>query len=54
MKYNELTVDQKISLKGEFEKNPKCENYKVIMIMWNFVIAIEYFLNDDISILKIY
>jgi hypothetical protein len=53
MKYKDLTLDQRISLKGEFKTNPICENYKAIMLLWNFVKAVEYFLNDDISILKV-
>jgi len=53
MKYSDLTLDQKIGLKDEFQTNPVCTNYRAIMILWNFVIAIEYFLNDDISKLPI-
>ncbi len=51
MKYTDLTIDQRIGLKGEFATNPECVNYKAVMALWGFVIAIEYFLNDDISIL---
>jgi len=52
MKYIDLTLNQRISLKGEFETNPECKAYKLIMLLWNFVTAIEFFLNDDISILQ--
>ena len=52
MYYSNLTLDQKIGLKGEFQTNPECVNYKMVMILWGFVTAIEYFLNDDISILQ--
>lgn len=51
--YIDLMIDQKISLKGEFETNPICTNYKAIMLLWNFVVAVEFFLNDDISILTL-
>ena len=51
MKYDDLTIHQKISLKGEFETNPKLENYWAVMLLWGFKKAIEYFLNDDLSIL---
>lgn len=51
MKYTDLTLNQRISLKGEFQTNPECVQYKAIMLLWNFVIAIEFFLNDDINIL---
>jgi len=52
MKYNDLTLDQRISLKGEFETNPDCVCYKAVMVFWGFVDAVEYFFNDDISILR--
>jgi len=47
-----LTLDQRISLKGEFETNPDCVCYKAVMVFWGFVDAVEYFFNDDISILR--
>jgi len=50
--YESLTLDQRIGLKGEFETNPKCNIYATIQTLWNFKIAVEYFLNDDISILQ--
>lgn len=52
MKYTDLTLHQRISLKGEFQTNPKCKNYYAIMVLWGFIKAIEYFLNDDLSILR--
>ena len=51
LKYRDLTLDQKIGLKGEFQTNPECGMYKVVMALWNFVAAIEFFLSDDPSIL---
>ena len=51
MKYRDLTLDQKIGLKGEFQTNPDCVNYKVVMALWGFIPAIEFFLTDDFSIL---
>jgi len=51
MKYKDLTLNQRISLKGIFETDALCYQYKAIMALWNFVIAIEYFLNEDTSIL---
>ena len=52
MKYEELTLDQKISLKGVFMTNPAFAHYKKVMLFWGFVKTIEYFLNDDISFLS--
>ena len=49
MKYKDLTIDQRISLKGEFQTNPILVNYKAIMLFWNFIIAVDYFLSDDIT-----
>ncbi len=51
MKYTDLTLDQRISLKGEFQVNPECINYRMVMLLWGFIEAVEYFLNDDLSIL---
>ena len=51
MKYIDLTIDQRISLKGEFHTNPACQQYHMVMILWGFVAAVEYFLNDNISAL---
>ena len=51
MRYTDLTLHQRISLKGEFKTNSECACYGAIMALWDFVIAIEFFLNDDISIL---
>ncbi len=53
MKYTDLTLDQRISLKGEFQVNPKCINYRMVMLLWGFIEAVEYFLNDDLSILTV-
>jgi len=52
MKYSELTLDQRISLKGEFEINPELGCYKAVMILWGFIEAVEFFLNDDLSVLR--
>lgn len=53
MKYTDLTIDQRIGLKGEFITNPHCKNYRLVWIMWDFVTAVEFFLNDDINALRI-
>ena len=53
MKYEDLTLNQRIGLKNEFINNPVCQNYRLVWIMWNFKVAVEYFLNDDISALEI-
>lgn len=54
MKYKDLTLDQRISLKGCFYTEKGLERYSVVMKLWGFVKAIEYFLNDDLSILQIH
>ena len=51
MKYTDLTIDQRISLKGIFKTDKEWAAYGAIMLLWNFKIAIEYFLNNDMSIL---
>lgn len=50
-KYGDLTLHQRISLKGEIQTNPLLVQYKAIMWMYGFVIAVEYFLNHDLSVL---
>lgn len=45
--YTDLTVHQRISLKGEFATNPLLQQYRAIMMFFNFVLAVEYFLNHD-------
>jgi len=51
-KYTDLTLNQRISLKGEIATNPKLREYRVVRIMWGWVAAIEFFLTDDITILR--
>lgn len=53
MKYSDLTIHQRVSLKGMFMTDESLGNYRMVMIMWNFKLAVEFFLNDDISILNI-
>ena len=52
MKYTDLDIHQRISLKGEFETNEKCNSYLAIMKLFNFVAAVEYFLNDDLDAVR--
>ena len=49
MKYTDLTIDQRISLKGYFQTDIQCQNYKLVWMFWGFIKAVEYFLNDDIN-----
>ena len=49
MKYKDLTLNQRISLKGYFQTEKGLERYNVVMVIWGFVTAVEYFLNDDLS-----
>lgn len=51
MRYEDLTIDQKIGLKGEFQTNEKCVNYRAVWLLYGFITAINYFLTDDINIL---
>lgn len=61
-KYEDITLHQRISLKGLFTSEKECRdigvkdknmrNFHAVMILWNFKTAIEYFLNDDINILN--
>ncbi len=51
MEYTDLTLDQRISLKGLFFTDKSLVNYKAIFLLWDFVFAVEYFLNDDTDVL---
>lgn len=50
MSYEDLTLNQRISLKGVFVTDPMLGNYRALMIMWNFKIAINYFLDPNTEI----
>lgn len=60
MKYADLTLHQRISLKGLFTSEKERRDIgltedesfnclRAVMVLWNFKIAIEYFLNGDVS-----
>lgn len=53
MTYKDLTIHQKIGLKGHFMDDPAYVNYKALMLLWNFRVAIEYFLTDDINVIPL-
>lgn len=65
MKYEQLTIHQKISLKGIFTSKKERRDIGVrdsdeafngihaIMILWNFKVAIEYYLTNDINKLSV-
>lgn len=49
MTYRDLTLDQRISLKGYFQSEKELHYYRLVSLFWNFVVAVEFFLNDDIN-----
>lgn len=49
--YENLTLNQKMNLKNEIEINPVLQRYKLLMKVFNFKLACNYFLTDDDSIL---
>ncbi len=49
MKYEQLTLMQRIGLKGEIKTNSALQSIKLIWIFWNFKKAVEFFLNEDIN-----
>lgn len=49
MKYTDLTIHQRISLKGFFQTDKNLVNYRAVMLLWNFKTAVEYFLNDELN-----
>lgn len=53
MRYEDLTLLQRIGLKGFIENEKELAPLKAIWILWGFKKAVEYFLNEDISALTI-
>lgn len=45
MKYEDLTIHQKISLKGYIQTESSLINCRAIMLLWGYVHAINYFLD---------
>lgn len=53
MTYKDLTLHQRISLKGLFFTESCLRPFIAVMRLWGFVKAIDYFLTDDITLLNI-
>lgn len=51
MTYKDLTIHQRISLKGFFHTDDKLTQYKALMLLFGFITAVNYFLTGDINIL---
>lgn len=62
MNYDQLTIHQRISLKGLFASDKERRDIGVknheyfnaicgIMLLWNFKKAVEFYLNEDINAL---
>lgn len=51
-KYLNMTLDQRISLKGFFEENKDSNEYWLVMKVFGFVAAVNYYLGGNINILK--
>lgn len=50
-KYEDLTIHQRISLKGFFETDKTCAPFQAVKILWNFKVAVNFFLTNDINLL---
>jgi len=48
--YEDLTLTQRIGLKGQIQTNPAFCVYKMVWIFFGFKAAINYFLTDDINL----
>lgn len=53
MKYTDLSLNERIALKGFISRDPDLAPYKLIWILWDFKTAVEYFLNEDLNALRI-
>jgi hypothetical protein len=47
IQYEDLTIHQRISLKGYFHTNSKLHAFKIVMKLWDFREAVKTFLNED-------
>jgi hypothetical protein len=52
MKYEDLTIEQRIALKGHIWNDPELKQIKLVWLLWNFKKAVEYFLNEDLNALQ--
>lgn len=47
MRYENLTINQKISLKGCMDTMPELDNFKAVAVLWGWIDAINLFLDED-------
>jgi hypothetical protein len=47
MTYKDLTLMQRIGLKGMIEKLPELRPFKAVWLLWNFKVAVNAFLSDE-------
>jgi hypothetical protein len=50
MTYKDLTIHQKIGLKGEIQNNPSLHQFKIAWLFFGFRKTIDYFLTNDINV----
>lgn len=53
MKYTDLNINQRISLKGIFMEGKIMNQCGLLMVCFNFKVAVEFFLNEDMDALEI-
>lgn len=47
MGYKDLTLMQRIGLKGEIEKNQSLGAFRAVWLLWNFKVAVDAFLSNE-------
>jgi hypothetical protein len=52
MTYEQLTIHQRIGLKGLIQTEERLSPLRLVWMLWGFKKAVEYFFNEDINELK--
>jgi hypothetical protein len=52
MTYEQLTIHQRIGLKGFIQTEESLSSLRLVWMLWGFKKAVEYFLNEDLNELQ--
>lgn len=50
--YDQLTLDQRISLKGWFEEMKDSNEFWLVLKVFGFVVAVNYYIDGDINVIR--
>jgi hypothetical protein len=52
MTYEQLTIHQRIGLKGFIQTKERLSALRLVWMLWGFKKTVEYFLNEDLNQLQ--